>query len=109
MQIHAVFALNVVAITQVTGAKNMKSINITVQHKVGLHARPAALFVQTAQKHESKITVTSNEKAVNAKSLLGLLSLGVTQGTTILIAAEGADEKEALETLKLLVESNFGE
>ncbi len=87
----------------------MKSINLTVQHKVGLHARPAALFVQTAQKHAAKITVTSNEKTVNAKSLLGLLGLGVTQGTTIQIVAEGADEQEAIETLKLLVESNFGE
>ena len=87
----------------------MKSINITVQHKVGLHARPVALFVQTAQKYKSNITVTSNEKTANAKSLLGLLSLGVTQGTTIQIAAEGADEEEALEKLRLLVESNFGE
>jgi len=87
----------------------MKSINITVQHKVGLHARPAALFVQTAQKHEAKITVTAKEKTVNAKSLLGLLGLGVTQGTIIQIVAEGADEQEAIETLKLLVESNFGE
>ncbi|MEJ2486357.1 MAG: HPr family phosphocarrier protein [Anaerolineales bacterium] len=86
----------------------MKSINITVQHKVGLHARPAALFVQTAQKHEAKITVTSNEKTVNAKSLLGLLGLGVTQGTTIHIEAQGADEEQAVEALKLLVESNFG-
>lgn len=87
----------------------MKSINITVQHKVGLHARPAALFVQTAQKHEAKITVTAKEKTVNAKSLLGLLGLGVTQGTIIQIVAEGADEQEAIETLKLLIESNFGE
>lgn len=87
----------------------MKSINITVQHKVGLHARPAAMFVQTAQKHEAKITVTAKEKTVNAKSLLGLLGLGVTQGTIIQIVAEGADEQEAIETLKLLIESNFGE
>ena len=87
----------------------MKSISITVHHKVGLHARPAALFVQTAQKHQSKITVTVDEKTANAKSLLGLLSLGVTQGTTIQINAEGTDEESALDTLKLLVENNFGE
>jgi phosphotransferase system HPr (HPr) family protein len=85
----------------------MVSENVTIQHEVGLHARPAALFVQTAQKFASKITVSYNEKTVNAKSILGLLSLGALTGAEISIQAEGEDSSTALAALCNLVNTNF--
>lgn len=87
----------------------MKSIQITVENQVGLHARPATLFVQMAQKHKADITVSYEGKTVNAKSLLSLLSLGVTKDAIITVAANGSDEDVALDALTTLVESNFGE
>jgi phosphocarrier protein HPr len=87
----------------------MKSVQITVENQVGLHARPATLFVQTAQKHQAEITVSYEGKTVNAKSLLGLLSLGVTKDALITVAADGSDEVGALNALTTLVESKFGE
>jgi phosphocarrier protein HPr len=87
----------------------MKSIQITVENKVGLHARPATVFVQTAQKHKATINVSYNGKIVNAKSLLGLLSLGAAKDAVITIAADGSDEEDALNSLTALVDSNFGE
>ena len=87
----------------------MKSIEITVENQVGLHARPATLFVRTAQKHLADITVSYEGKTVNAKSLLSLLSLGVTKDSTITVAAHGSDEEIALEALTTLIASNFGE
>ena len=87
----------------------MKSIQITVENEVGLHARPATLFVQTAQKHKATITVSYNGKIVNAKSLLGLLSLGAAKDSVITIAADGSDEEDALNSLTALVDGNFGE
>lgn len=87
----------------------MKSIQITVENQVGLHARPATLFVQTAQKHQAEITVSHEGKTVNAKSLLGLLSLGVTKDAIITVAANGSDEEVALNALTTLIQSKFGE
>lgn len=87
----------------------MRSIQITIENKIGLHARPASLFVQAAQKHQSKITVSRGGATVNAKSLLNLLALEITQGTTIMIAADGHDEEDALNTLIALIKSDFGE
>ena len=87
----------------------MQEISIVVRNKVGLHARPAALFVQIAAAHQSKITVTKGDKTGNAKSILGILALGVHQDDRITIQADGADEGEALETLAKLIEDNFGE
>jgi phosphocarrier protein HPr len=87
----------------------MKSLELTVENQVGLHARPATLFVKQAQKHEAVITVSYDGKTVNAKSLLSLLTLGVTRGGVITVAAEGSDEEAALEALGELVKSNFGE
>lgn len=82
---------------------------VTLLNKTGLHARPAALFVQEASKYKSDIKVEKDGKQVNAKSIMGILSLGVSQGTKIKITANGEDEKEALEGLAKLVESKFGE
>jgi phosphocarrier protein FPr len=90
----------------------MEKLNITVEHSVGLHARPAAQFVQTANAYQSDITVknqTSGTDPVNAKSILSVLTLGVHQGYEIEVIAEGEDEKEALVALKALIEANFGE
>ena len=90
----------------------MTSLEVVVKHSAGLHARPASKFVQTAGKYPCKITVqnvTSASKAINAKSILQVLTLGVNQDHTILLTAEGEQETEALNALKELIESNFGE
>jgi len=87
----------------------MPEITLTVRHKVGLHARPAALFVQTAKQFQSEIKVTHDEREANAKSILGVLALGAEQGAVITIRAEGEDADQALAALQALVESNFGE
>ena len=87
----------------------MPSIDLEITNKTGLHARPAALFVQEANKFKSKITVRKGEKEVNAKSILGVLTLGASRGTRVTVNAEGEDEQEALEALKMLHANNFGE
>jgi phosphocarrier protein HPr len=87
----------------------MHEITLPVQHKVGLHARPAALFVQTAKKFKSDIVVTKDERQANAKSILSILTLGANQGSKITIQATGEDEQVAVKALQELVEANFGE
>jgi len=93
----------------------MKEIKVVVKSKVGLHARPAALFVQTAAKFKSDIKVscpdseTCETRVANAKSILSILTLGVFQDTEITIQATGEDEEEAVQALNELVEGNFGE
>jgi len=79
---------------------------VTVENQVGLHARPATFFIQKAK---SSIWVEKEERRVNAKSLLGVLSLGIVGGTTIRIIADGADEQAAVDGLIKLVESGFAE
>ena len=83
--------------------------DITVQNQVGLHSRPATFFIQKAFEFHSSIWVEKDERRANAKSLLGVLSLGVTGGTTIRIIADGPDENEAVEALTKLVVSGFAE
>ena len=83
--------------------------DITVQNQVGLHARPATFFIQRANEFRSSIWVEKEERRANAKSLLGVLSLGVTGGTEIRIIADGLDENEAVEALSNLVNSGFAE
>ena len=87
----------------------MHEIDIVVQHKVGLHARPAALFVQAAKKFKSNILVRKGDREANAKSILSILTLGANQGAVITIKATGEDEEMAVQALKALVENNFGE
>ncbi len=87
----------------------MPFITLVVQNKVGLHARPAAVFVQTAKQFNSDIKVIANGKTANAKSILNVLTLGVFQGTEITIQAEGEDADKALVALKELADNNFGE
>lgn len=76
---------------------------VTVNLKTGLHARPAALFVQEANKYTSEIQVTKGDKKVNAKSIMGIMSLAVAHGTEITISAEGSDAQEAVEALAAMV------
>ena len=82
---------------------------VSVKNQVGLHARPATFFIQKANEYKSSIWVEKEERRVNAKSLLGVLSLGITKGTTITLLADGSDEKEAVAALSELVSGNFGE
>ncbi len=82
---------------------------VTIQNSVGLHARPATFFIQKANEFKSGIWVEKDERRVNAKSLLGVLSLGIIRGTKITIAADGNDEHEAVTALIELIESNFNE
>ena len=87
----------------------MPEITLTVRNKVGLHARPAALFVQTAKQFNCDVKVTHGEREGNAKSILGVLALGVDQGGVITIRAEGEGAHQVLAALEALVEDNFGE
>ena len=87
----------------------MCSKDVVVQNQVGLHARPATFFIQKANEFKSSIWVEKEERRVNAKSLLGVLSLGIVGGTPIRVIADGSDEQEAVEALVKLVESGFTE
>ena len=87
----------------------MYSQEAVVNNQVGLHARPATFFIQKANEFKSSIWVEKEERRVNAKSLLGVLSLGIVKGTEITLIAEGVDEGAAVDTLAELVESNFAE
>lgn len=80
---------------------------VVVQNQVGLHARPATFFIQKANEYKSSIWVESEDRKVNAKSLLGVLSLGISKGHTITIISEGADEEDAVNDLVNLIASNF--
>ena len=87
----------------------MTSKTVKVTNAVGLHARPATFFIQKANEFKSSIWVEKDERRVNAKSLLGVLSLGIVGGTSIDIIADGSDEQEAVDSLVALVESGFAE
>ncbi len=87
----------------------MPSIELTITNEVGLHARPAALFVQEASKFKSEISVRNGDQEVNAKSILGVLTLGADQGCVITVTAEGEDAEAALEAIRALHANNFGE
>ncbi|MBO7520446.1 MAG: HPr family phosphocarrier protein [Clostridia bacterium] len=83
--------------------------DVVIHNQVGLHARPATFFIQKANEYKSSIWVEKDERKVNAKSLLGVLSLGIVGGTTIRIIADGTDAEQAIDGLVTLVESWFAE
>ena len=87
----------------------MMTQDVTIKNSVGLHARPATFFIQKANSYKSSIWVEKDDRSVNAKSLLGVLSLGIVGGTMIDIIADGSDEQEAVDSLVALVESGFAE
>ena len=83
--------------------------DVVIKNQIGLHARPATFFIKKANEYQSSIWLEKEERRVNAKSLLGVLSLGATGGTKINIIADGADEQKAVDDLVALVESGFTE
>lgn len=80
-----------------------------VNNQVGLHARPATFFIQKANEFKSSIWVEKDERRVNAKSLLGVLSLGIVKGTSITLIGDGPDEEAAISALVELINSDFSE
>ncbi len=87
----------------------MISKEVVIQNQVGLHARPATFFIQKANEFKSSIWVEKDQRKVNAKSLLGVLSLGISRGTKVNIIVDGVDEENALKSLANLIKSNFSE
>ena len=87
----------------------MVSSEVTVNNRVGLHARPATFFIQRANSFKSSVWVEKDDRRVNAKSLLGVLSLGIVKGTKITIVADASDEEDAVNTLVGIIESDFTE
>lgn len=85
----------------------LASREVVVKNEIGLYARPATYFIQKANEFKSLVWVEKDERRVNAKSLLGILSLGVTSGTSIKIIADGSDQEEAVDSLEKLVNSGF--
>lgn len=83
--------------------------DVTINNQVGLHARPATFFIQKANEFKSSIWVEREDRRVNAKSLLGVLSLGIVKGTTVSLIADGTDEEAAVEALIELVNTDFDE
>ncbi len=83
--------------------------DVVVENQVGLHARPATFFIQKANEFKSSIWVEKEERRANAKSLLGVLSLGIMGGASIRLIAGGPDEEQAVEALAQLVENGFAE
>ena len=87
----------------------MISNEVVINNQVGLHARPATFFIQKANEFKSSIWIEKDERRVNAKSLLGVLSLGIVKGTAVNLIADGADQDEAIATLSDLIDSDFSE
>ncbi len=87
----------------------MVSLSVTIKNSVGLHARPATFFVQKANSYKSSIWIERDDCRVNAKSLLGVLSLGIVKGMTVTLIADGADEALAVEGLANLVNNEISE
>ena len=85
------------------------SKEVVISNQVGLHARPATFFIQKANEYKASIWVEKDDRRVNAKSLLGVLSLGIVKGTAITIIADGSDEEEAVAALSALIASDFAE
>ena len=77
----------------------MLTMTITIQNEVGLHTRPATYFIQKANNYKSSVWIENSDRRANAKSLLGVLSLGISKGDTVSIIADGSDEAEAVDGL----------
>jgi phosphocarrier protein len=82
---------------------------VKISNAIGLHARPATFFIQKANTYSSSIWVEKDDRKVNAKSLLGVLSLGIAKGMTIVLVADGQDESLAIEGLSDLINNGFDE
>ena len=82
---------------------------VTITNSSGLHARPATFFIQKANTYRSNVWVVKDDRKVSAKSLLGVLSIGIAKGLTITLAADGEDENEAINGLVELIETGFND
>lgn len=87
----------------------MKTREVVITNASGLHARPATFFIQKANCFKSTILIEKDDRKVNAKSLLGVLSLGIAKGMTVKLTAEGQDEEAAIDGLVSLIDSGFNE
>ena len=85
----------------------MVTKEVVINNQVGLHARPATFFIQKANEFKSSIWIEKDDRRVNAKSLLGVLSLGIVKGTAVNLIADGPDEETAIATLSELIASDF--
>ena len=83
--------------------------NVTITNNIGLHARPATFFIQKANSYRSSIWIEKDDRKVNAKSLLGVLSMGIAKGMTVTLIAEGTDEADAVAGLVALIQTGFAE
>lgn len=82
---------------------------LTIKNEIGIHARPAALLVKKASEFESKIEIDFNGKKVNAKSIMGIMTLRASKGSEITVITDGSDEEQAVNEIAKLIESGFGE
>ena len=87
----------------------MTEATTTIQNATGIHARPASVFVQKASSFKSKVQIKAKGKTVDAKSILMIMSMGLSKGTEITLVADGDDAQNAVDTLVALVDSKFGE
>ncbi|MBQ2734824.1 MAG: HPr family phosphocarrier protein [Clostridia bacterium] len=87
----------------------MISRDVVITNTSGLHARPATFFIQKANSYQARVWVEKDDRRVNAKSLLGVLSLGIAKGMTVTLVADGEDESLAIEGLVALIDSGFSE
>jgi phosphocarrier protein len=87
----------------------MTEREITVRNRAGIHARPAALIVQTASKFEATVMLRKDDEEINAKSIMGIITLGAGYNTTLMVSAEGDDEVEAVDEISRLFENRFEE
>lgn len=85
----------------------MKSFEYLIKDELGLHARPAGLLVKEAGKYQSKITLTCGAKFAEAKKLLAVMGMGVKTGQSVVVSADGADEAQAIEAMKVFFQSNL--
>ena len=83
--------------------------DVTITNNIGLHARPATFFIQKANSYKSLVWIEKEDRKINAKSLLGVLSLGIAQGMTVSIIADGQDENDAVDGLVKLIDTGFAE
>lgn len=87
----------------------MTKRDVTITNNIGLHARPATFFIQKANSYKSLVWIEKEDRKINAKSLLGVLSLGIAKGMTVTLSAEGQDEEAAVEGLSELINTGFAE
>lgn len=87
----------------------MTEIIVTVPNKLGIHARPAALIVRAAVEYESDVWISNGEERVNAKSIMGVMTLAASGGTSVVVSANGEDSGEAAEAVAEVIRSGFGE